>query len=215
MTYPRCAPLGDSALTLSFGDRIDPGTHQWVMAVTRRLRAAPLRSVREVVPAYTTISIWFDPLERDAAGLAAELLDLAAGAPATEPLSAGREWVIPVRYDGPDLSEVASTLGMSVDEVVRRHREVTYRVYLLGFVPGFAFLGLLDPALVLPRRSSPRPRVPAGSVGIAGVQTGIYPIDTPGGWHLLGRTDLVLFDPGRNPPALLDVGDVIRFEAVT
>ena len=214
MTFPRCAPLGDSALTLVFGDSIDPGTHQRVMAVTRRLQSAPLRSVREVVPAYTTISIWFDPLERDAAGLAAELLDMAAGTPATEPVSAGREWVIPVRYDGPDLAGVAETLGLSVAEVVRRHQETPYRVYLLGFVPGFAFLGLLDPALVLPRRSSPRPKVPAGSVGIAGVQTGIYPIDTPGGWHLLGRTDLVLFDPRRNPPALLEVGDTIRFEAV-
>ena len=214
MTLPRCVPLGDSALTLVFGDRIDPDTHQQVMAVTRRLQRAPVRSVREVVPAYTTISIWFDPLERDAAGLAAELLDLAADTGAPEPVAPGREWVIPVRYDGPDLADVATTLGMTPAEVVRRHQETSYRVYLLGFVPGFAFLGMLDPALVLPRRSSPRPRVPAGSVGIAGVQTGIYPIDTPGGWHLLGRTDLVLFDPRRDPPTLLEVGDTVRFEAV-
>lgn len=214
MTLPRCVPLGDSALTLVFGDSIDPGTHQRVMAVTRRLRLAPLRAVREVVPAYTTISIWFDPLERDAAGLAAELLDLASETPATEPVAAGREWVIPVRYDGPDLAGVAATLGMSPEDVVRRHQQTSYRVYLLGFVPGFAFLGLLDPALVLPRRSTPRPKVPAGSVGIAGVQTGIYPIETPGGWHLLGRTDLVLFDAGRDPPTLLEVGDSVRFEAV-
>jgi inhibitor of KinA len=214
MTLPRCLPLGDSALTLVFGDSIDPGTHQRVMAVTRRLRGALLRAVREVVPAYTTISIWFDPLERDAAGLAAELLDLASETPATEQVAAGREWVVPVRYEGPDLAGVASTLGMSPEEVVRRHQQTSYRVYLLGFVPGFAFLGLLDPALVLPRRSSPRPKVPAGSVGIAGVQTGIYPIETPGGWHLLGRTDLVLFDAGRDPPTLLEVGDTVRFEAV-
>jgi inhibitor of KinA len=214
MTLPRCVPLGDSALTLVFGDRIDPEIHQQVMAVTRRLQSAPVRSVREVVPAYTTISIWFDPLERDAAGVAAELLDLAAESGALEPVAPGREWVIRVRYDGPDLADVATTLGMNPAEVVRRHQETSYRVYLLGFVPGFAFLGMLDPALVLPRRSSPRPRVPAGSVGIAGVQTGIYPIDTPGGWHLLGRTDLVLFDPRRDPPTLLEIGDTVRFEAV-
>jgi inhibitor of KinA len=102
---------------------------------------------------------------------------------------------------------------LSVEEVIARHQQRSYRVYLLGFVPGFAFLGQLDPALELPRRTPPRQKVPAGSVAIAGAQTGIYPIDTPGGWHLIGRTSVVLFDPTRHPPALLSVGDTVRFEA--
>jgi KipI family sensor histidine kinase inhibitor len=167
-----------------------------------------------VVPAYTTIAVWFDPLERDSAGLVAELLHLAGDTPEAGGEVGGREWRIPVRYDGPDLGAVAEKLGLRVDEVVRRHSERSYRVFLLGFVPGFAFLGRLDPALVLPRRTPPRSRVPAGSVAIAGVQTAVYPIETPGGWHLLGSTSLSLFDPEREPPALLDVGDTVWFEPV-
>lgn len=212
MSRPRCLPLGDSALTLVFGNDIDPGVHRQVLAVTRRLVTSPPQSVREVVPAYTTVSVWFDPLQRDAAGLTAELLDLADDTPGPEHESPGREWRIPVRYDGPDLPEVAETLRMSADEVIERHSRRPYRVFLLGFVPGFAFLGLLDPDLVLPRRVPPRKRVPAGSVAIAGVQTAVYPIATPGGWHLLGSTSLTLFDPARDPPALLEVGDTVRFE---
>jgi inhibitor of KinA len=214
MNPPRCLPLGDSALTLIFGDTINLELHRRVLAVARRLALDPPRAVREVVPAYTTISVWFDPLERDAAGLTAELLDVAARTPVGPEQRDGREWRIPVRYDGPDLGEVADTLRLSVDEVIHRHSRVPYRVFLLGFVPGFAFLGLLDPSLVLPRRAAPRPKVPAGSVAIAGVQTAVYPIETPGGWHLLGSTGLALFDPRRDSPALLEVGDTVRFDPV-
>jgi KipI family sensor histidine kinase inhibitor len=211
----RWLPLGDSALTLVFADEIDPRVHARILAVARRLREQPPRGVSEVVPAYATLGVWFNPLERDAADLASELVEIAeaadgrAGGPA-----GGREVVIPVRYDGPDLEDVVSRLGLSRDELIRRHTATAYRVYLLGFVPGFAFLGLLDPALELPRRSSPRLKVPGGSVAIAGRQTAVYPLDTPGGWHLLGRTDLALFDPRRDPPALLAVGDTVRFEAI-
>jgi len=212
----RWLPLGDSALTLVFADDIDPRAHARILAVARRLREHPPRGVSEVVPAYATIGVWFNPLERDAADLASELVEIAERADGLIGASAeGREFVIPVRYDGPDLDDVASRLGVSRDEVIRRHTATTYRVYLLGFVPGFAFLGLLDPALELPRRSSPRLKVPAGSVAIAGRQTAVYPLDTPGGWHLLGRTDLALFDPRRDPPALLGVGDTVRFEAIS
>ena len=212
----RWLPLGDSALTLVFGDVIDPLVHARILAVARDLRAHPPRGVTEVVPAYTTLGVWFDPLSRDAADLASELVEIAEQAEGREDGEAeGRELVIPVRYDGPDLDDVASRLGLARDEVVRRHSEATYRVFLLGFVPGFAFLGLLDPSLELPRRSSPRLKVPAGSVAIAGRQTAVYPLDTPGGWHLLGRTDLTLFDPRREPPAVLGVGDRVRFEAIS
>lgn len=211
----RWLPLGDSALTLVFGDDIDPHVHARILSVTRNLRARPPRGVTEVVPAYTTLGVWFNPLERDGADLASELVEIAEQADGRAGEQADvREFLIPVRYDGPDLDDVASRLRLSRDEVVRRHTAATYRVYLLGFVPGFAFLGLLDPALELPRRTSPRLKVPGGSVAIAGRQTAVYPIETPGGWHLLGHTDLPLFDPGRDPPALLGVGDSVRFEAI-
>ncbi len=213
MTAPRCLPLGDSALTLVFGDVIDPVLHQRLLGVTRRLRADPPRGALEIVPAYSTIGVWFDPLARDAADLTAELLERAGGAAPDDQGAAGREWRIPVRYDGPDLDEVAERLSLSRADVIACHTGRAYHVFLLGFVPGFAFLGTLDPSLVLPRRAAPRTLVPAGSVAIAGVQTGIYPLDTPGGWHLLGRTEVRLWDLSRHPPALLSVGDSVRFEA--
>ncbi|HLB54334.1 MAG TPA: 5-oxoprolinase subunit PxpB, partial [Gemmatimonadales bacterium] len=122
--------------------------------------------------------------------------------------------LIPVRYDGPDLEEVSARTSLTREEVIRRHTAPEYLVYLLGFAPGFGYLGDLDPALILPRRSAPRTRVPAGSVAIAGAQTAVYPLETPGGWHLIGRTTLSLFDPRRDPPALLAPGDRVRFEAL-
>jgi KipI family sensor histidine kinase inhibitor len=125
-----------------------------------------------------------------------------------------REHVIPVRYDGIDLSSVADATGLAVDEVVARHTSQTYSVDLLGFVPGFAYLSELDPSLQIPRRPQPRPRVAAGSVAIAAAQTGIYPLDTPGGWHIIGNTTTVMFDPAREPPSLLAAGDTVRFERV-
>jgi inhibitor of KinA len=213
----RWLPLGDSALTLVYGDAIDPAVHARILATARALEADPPRGVTEIVPAYTTLGVWFDPLAREASDLAAELIERVGRADGQTGRRAeeGREVVIPVRYDGPDLDDVASRLGLSRDEVIRRHTAIEYRVYMLGFVPGFAFLGLLDPSLELPRRASPRLKVPAGSVAIAGRQTAVYPLDTPGGWHLLGRTDLTLFDAQRNPPALLGVGDRVRFERVS
>lgn len=208
-----CVPLGERALLLRFGDRIDPEIHRRVTGARRAIAAAHPEGLEELVPAYTTLAVWFDPGRRQAEELAEELLALARSASAASPDS-GRQWVIPVRYDGPDLDEVAERTGLAVDEVVRRHTGRTYTVYLLGFVPGFGYLGDLDPVLVLPRRSSPRQRVAAGSVAIAGAQTAVYPLDTPGGWHLIGHTDLTLFDAAREPPALLAAGDTVRFEAV-
>lgn len=212
---PSWVPLGDSALTLVFGEAISPGVHRRVRAATADLMDRFPPGVTEIVPAYTTIAVWFDPLVRDQEDLAEELIARGSEAPEVTDGKDAREWMVPVRYDGPDLAEVADRTGLSVAEVIARHTARSYEVYLLGFVPGFAFLGELDPALVLPRRSPPRQRVPAGSVAIAGAQTAIYPLDTPGGWHLLGRTDLTLFDPMRNPPALFRVGDRVRFEALS
>lgn len=207
----RAAPLGDQALLLVFGDRIDAGAHERVMAAARAIRDATPDGIRELVPAYTTLGVWFDPSRREHGELGEELVRLVSGLPATDAVEPGTEHVIPVRYDGPDLAEVAEHTGLSLAEVIARHSRRAYVVRLLGFVPGFAYLGELDPSLALPRRTPPRQRVPAGSVAIAGEQTAVYPLDTPGGWHLIGRTDLVLFDPRRDRPALLAVGDRVRF----
>jgi KipI family sensor histidine kinase inhibitor len=126
-----------------------------------------------------------------------------------------RDHVIPVRYDGMDLEAVAAATNLTASQVVSIHSGRSYTVDLLGFVPGYAYMSELDPRLHLPRRPEPRPRVPAGSVAIAAAQTGIYPLETPGGWHIIGTTAAVMFDPARDPPALLAAGDVVRFEVLS
>src|SRR5262245_28444789 len=170
-----------------------------------------------VVPAYAALAVHFDPAIADASALADLLRRLAAAElqqPAPDVGTSGKCHVIPVRYDGPDLDTVAQRLQLPPAEVIRRHAERTYQVLFLGFVPGFGYLGPLDPTLALPRRPEPRQRIPAGTVAIAAEQTAIYPIETPGGWHLIGRTDTVLFDPSRSVPNRLAAGDRVRFEPI-
>lgn len=208
---PRIAPLGDAALTISFGTRIDPVATDDVARWAATLAAKRLRGVIEWVPGYTALTVHFDPMVTSILQLSDDLRLAMAGPPGPKAESSGRIVEIVVRYDGPDLADVATATGLSEREVVARHSAVEYRVLLLGFVPGFAYLGPIDPSLVLPRRASPRTRVPAGSVAIAGAQTGIYPAETPGGWHLIGHTAAPLFDPHRTPPALFAVGDRVRF----
>ena len=163
----------------------------------------------ELVPAYRTVLIVADP------GQAEALDDLADRLPGLElppaEAVAGETVEIPVRYDGEDLPEVAGLTGLEPEEVVRRHTAPEYTVAFLGFSPGFPYLVGLDPALEVPRRDTPRTSIPAGSVGLAGNQTGIYPTATPGGWQLIGRTEVTLFDPARDPPALLAPGTRLRF----
>lgn len=211
---PRLHPLGESAITLTWGSTVDPGTNALVHAAAQRIRDADLPPVIELVPGYAALTVCYDPLHTDYADLEAVLTTLASDLVPAESAGGGRDHVIPVVYDGADLGEVARLAGMSRDEVMRRHAAPWYQVYLLGFAPGFAYLGDLDPALVLARRGTPRKRVPAGSVAIAGAQTAVYPLDTPGGWHLLGRTSVRLFDPAARPPTLLQPGDRVRFEPV-
>jgi KipI family sensor histidine kinase inhibitor len=212
----RLSPLGEAAITVTLGDRVDPVVHDRVLDLARRVRAAQWPGIRDVVPAYAAVSVFFDPEKTSHARVSAALRTLqhSGAVPENSPLQTGREFHLAVRYDGPDLDEVATRTGLSRAEVIARHAARTYRVYLLGFVPGFAYLGELDPALALPRRVEPRQRVPAGAVAIAGEQTGIYPFPTPGGWHLIGTTGSRMFDPDRDPPALLAVGDRVRFEPV-
>lgn len=213
---PIFCPLADSALTIALGDRADGETSARVRAVAAGVRAAALAPVRDIAFGYAAVTVWYDALHTSYAAMEAVLRPIVAAAMAPAVVAspgfpAGREHVIPVRYDGPDLPDVARRTGLAVADVIARHSARTYTVYFLGFVPGWAYLGDLDPALVVPRRTEPRARVPAGSVAIAGAQTGVYPYAIPGGWHLIGRTSVELFDPMRDPPAVFAAGDRVRF----
>jgi len=171
--------------------------------------------IDDVVPAYLGLTVFYDALHIGYRELAARLVDLCASErPTLARHESTRQHDLPVRYDGIDLQSVASATGLTVEQVIARHSDRTYTVDLLGFVPGFAYLSELDPALQIPRRPQPRPRVAAGSVAIAAAQTGVYPLDTPGGWHIIGTTTATMFDPARDPPALLAPGDTVRFERV-
>lgn len=216
---PRVEPMGDGALLVTLGSDVradlNAMVHRVVGALCARRRQLP--GLGRPVPGYASVLVPFDP-----AACAEEVVRAAIGESLGDAERVGVEGApgplveIPVRYggrDGPDLADVAARLGRSEDEVVRLHAATEYRVFVLGFVPGFPYLGTLPETLALPRRATPRLRVPAGSVAIAGRQTGIYPASTPGGWHLLGRTDAVLWDPRREPPALLQPGARVRFVA--
>ena len=211
----RAYPLGDSAVTIAFASERSAALLARIHATARALEAAGIPYVEEVVPAYLALTVFYDSLHTTYEEIAKTLLE-ACDRPArgARDTASQRHHVIPVHYDGMDLDAVAAATGLSVTDVVNRHSGRAYTVDLLGFVPGFAYLSELDRSLHLPRRAEPRPRVPAGSVAIAAAQTAVYPLDTPGGWHIIGRTETVLFDPAREPPALLRAGDTVRFERV-
>jgi KipI family sensor histidine kinase inhibitor len=212
----RAHPLGDSAVTIAFGGERSAQLLQRIQATARSLEAARIDHVEDIVPAYLALTVFYDPLHTSYGEISTKLLDACAQPIRAAAESAGsRHHRLPVRYDGMDLDAVATATGLSAGEVIARHSGRNYSVDLLGFVPGFAYLSELDASLQLPRRSEPRPRVPAGSVAIAAAQTAVYPLDTPGGWHIIGHTEAVMFDPTRDPPALLRPGDTVRFEAVT
>jgi KipI family sensor histidine kinase inhibitor len=210
---PTIVPLGDDALLVTFAHAISWDVGVTVRAVARRIREMRLESVTDVVPAYTTLAVYFDGTRISFEEIAAKVAPVvSASAAIREEEPALIE--IPVRYDGPDLAEVAERTGLTMEEVIERHSRRVYRAYTSGFQPGFAYLGDLDEALVLPRRSTPRLRVQPGSVAIAGAQTAVYPLQTPGGWHLIGTTQVVMFDASRNPPALIRPGDMVRFTRI-
>jgi 5-oxoprolinase (ATP-hydrolysing) subunit B len=209
---PIFCPLADSAVTIALGNRADAATSARVRAVAAGVRAASLAPVRDIAFGYAAVTVWYDALHTSYETMVRVLepiVTAAAGAEAA--LAGGRDHVIPVQYDGPDLEDVARRTGLSVADVIARHCGRDYTVYFLGFVPGWAYLGDLDPSLVVPRRTEPRSRVPAGAVAIAGAQTGVYPYAISGGWNLIGRTSVHLFDPMRDPPAVFAAGDRVRF----
>ena len=221
----RLFPLGDAAVVLEFGGGIRAATHRAIADFSAHLARQPFRGLREVVPAFTTLTVYYDPWLVSENGryagpyerVAAQLQDLLA---ATEDTTAAAETeavAIPVCYGGafgPDLEFVAQHAGLSGAEVITRHTAPEYLVHLIGFAPGFPYLGGLDARLATPRRPQPRPLVPAGTVGIAGPQTGIYSLPTPGGWQLIGRTPLRLFNPNWAAPSRLRAGQRLRFVAI-
>lgn len=230
-------PLGDAAVTVELGSGVDAETHRLVTLFSAYLEDHPLAGMIEHVPAYTSVTIHYDPLqvyrsaltqredetEPDLLSLSPyeimerrirQLFDRMPRQQETTP----KLVEIPVCYGGefgPDLEEVAAHNRLTVDEVIRIHCSRDYRVYMLGFAPGFPYLGGMDQRIATPRKPTPRLSIPRGSVGIAGEQTGIYPIETPGGWQLIGRTPVSLFLPDRHPPTLLQAGNLIRFYPIS
>ncbi len=204
-------PLGDSSILIQLGDAIDPALNQRVHALSALLQTSP--AVIETVPAYCTVLVHYDPLTttynqiKNIIEGKISLLDESTHRPS-------RRLEIPVLYgnaSGLDFESVATTLALSPSELIRLHSEREYTVYMMGFTPGFPYLGILNEKLTMPRMSTPRTRVPAGSVAIAGSQTGIYPVDSPGGWHIIGHTPLKLFDPTSKNPFLFSPGDTVKF----
>ena len=205
----RFAPAGDGALLVTLGSTIDPALLAEVVALDQALTDHPPAGLRATVPAYASLLCHVDPEQTTLAEVEGAIRSFEGRLPTTA--LTGRLMEVATRYDGADLGEVASLTGLTAAEVIERHAGREYLVYCVGFAPGFAYCGELAPDLVVPRKSSPRLRVPAGSVGIAGRQTGIYAVESPGGWQLIGRTDARLFDPRAEPPARFKPGDRIRF----
>jgi len=210
-------PLGDSALLIRLGEQIDEETHRRVVAVSTRLAANPFPGMIEQVPAFTTVAVHYDPSLTTFASASALVSTLIQNVPPA-PLPDADVVEIPVCYDGdlaPDLAFVAGHAKLAPEEVVRLHASGDYRVYMIGFTPGFPFLGGLPPQIATPRRSSPRLAVPAGSVAIGGQQTGVYPIESPGGWQIIGRTHVRLFRADADPPTLLRMSQRVRFRPIS
>lgn len=212
--HPAVHALGDSAITISLAEIPSRAGTERARVVAAGIREARLPHIEEVIAAYTSVTVFYDALHVSFEQLSAGILAIIQNGGATPHVASGtsHRHTIPVTYDGPDLDFVATSTKLTRDQVIEIHSSTTYTVDLLGFVPGFAYLSELDPRLVLPRREQPRPRVPAGSVAIAAGLTGIYPFETPGGWHILGKTEIVMFDPRRAEPSLFKPGDTVKFE---
>lgn len=214
---PTISPLGDRGVTIRVGEGISLDLSERVVRHARAVRSSAIRGVTDVVASYASLGVFYEPLEISFADLTRQLEIVLADADqgAIDKQSESKLVEVKVSYDGEDLDDVCRRTRLRTEDVVEIHSAQDYRVLVVGFVPGFAYLGPLDPRLVVPRRESPRKRVPAGSVAIAEAQTGIYPSETPGGWNLIGTTRLKLFDPSENSPALLSVGDRVRFVAAS
>lgn len=211
------SPVGDSAVRVLFGAEISPQINRRIARFCRVLEVQPVPGVFEWVAGYAVVTVYFNLWKTSYEEVCAALFSRLKRRSQRHLLAAQRI-EIPVYYGGeggPDLAEIAAWNGLTEAQVIRRHTAPTYHVYFLGFLPGFAYLGGLPPSLATPRRDTPRAAVPAGSVGIAGAQTGVYPLETPGGWQIIGRTPLSLYDANRQPPALLSAGNRVKFVPMT
>ncbi|QNF33934.1 5-oxoprolinase subunit PxpB [Adhaeribacter swui] len=218
-------PLGDAAVVLEFGDHINRLTQRHIQDYTAYLDQHPFPGFVEYVPAFTTLTVYYDPWVVSQQGtqspyhtVVTYLTEMRLHVKDSPEKPGTKTVEIPVCYGGkygPDLEYVANLHGIKPKEVIELHTQTTYLVYMIGFAPGFPYLGGMSPDIAAPRKDKPRAKVPAGSVGIAGKQTGVYPIQSPGGWQLIGRTPLQLFNPHRDQPSLLQAGDMIRFVAIT
>ncbi|AKG05174.1 kinase inhibitor [Salimicrobium jeotgali] len=216
-------PLGDESLFINLGDEIDPDTHESVQAVAARLEKEKWSWLSEIVPSYTGLAVYYDapafyPEHSSPYEQVAEMLKKVVETTEPREGSGHRTVEIPVCYGGefgPDISVVAGENGLTEEEVIKRHSDNEYLVYMLGFAPGFPFLGGMDERIATSRKDSPRTSLPAGSVGIAGSQTGVYPVVSPGGWQLIGRTPFKLFNPDRESPSYVQPGDRVKFYPVS
>lgn len=218
---PSFFPLSDNALCIEFGNKIDEKINLQVIALGKILEQNPFVGFREVIPAYTTLTVFYDVFEiisfkkntNSAYDFVKNYIEnLIQNNSLNLEETKNKIITIPTIYKGEDLAHVAEYCQLCIDDVISIHSNTIYRVFMMGFLPGFAYLGGMDKRIAVPRRESPRKKVLAGSVGIAGNQTGIYPIDSPGGWQLIGRTPISLFDPQKSDPILLKAGDLVKFE---
>ena len=211
-------PLGDHALLIQWEQKIDILINTQVVQLSRAIEGADFPAVQYCLPAYCSLTIGYLPEKMDYTTLCRKIKDLAENQENKKaPEEKKRRITIPVCYQGdfaPDLEWMSSQIGLSPEQIVQLHTATTFRVYMLGFLPGFAYLGTLPKVLRASRKETPRLRVPAGSVALAGLQTGIYPFESPGGWQIIGRTPLKVFDPEREQPFLIRAGDEVRFEAI-
>jgi KipI family sensor histidine kinase inhibitor len=206
-------PAGDCALVVRLGRDISPEVNNKVHALADSLHKFPLYGVLECTPSYTELLIEYDPVLMPGAELV-DCIERRLHCRPVPQIQRAKTRIIPVLYGGeagPDMGELARHTGLSPEEIILRHTAPRYRIYMLGFAPGFCYLGDLDPSLAMPRKSAPRLRIPAGSVGIADAQTGIYPIESPGGWQLIGHTPIELFNAASSPMSLLQPGDRVTF----
>jgi inhibitor of KinA len=214
---PRFLLTGDRGLLVEFGAAIDPEINQKVRQVFLSLEKSPIHGVTEVIPTYRSILITYDPFKTDPERIKIEILDRENNVDKWE-IPPPETYEIQVVYGdefGPDLEFVAQHNKLTPEEVIQIHTSGTYLIYMIGFTPGFPFLGGLSQRIFTPRLENPRQLVPAGSVGIANNQTGIYPIDSPGGWQLIGKTPIKLYDPAGSPPILLKAGNYLKFKSIS
>ena len=212
---PRLLPCGDAAVTIEFGTSIDPAISARVLALDAALNADPVPGLIETVPTYRSLMVQFDPLTFDYEGLQRRVAALASTLAAGP--KQGRRWRVPVVYGGSfgiDLEATAERHGLTPAQLIEKHAAPIYRVYMIGFMPGFTYLGGLDPSIATPRRTDPRPMTPAGVISIGGIQALIGGQAMPSGWHLLGRTPVRTFMAGREPAFLIEAGDEVVFEPV-